>query len=385
MFFSLFFLAFFFSGFLYVCFFASSVFLFRGSFLFVLFFLPYIIILLFTLLPLIFFNILYRSMVKKYALDLQKHEVKKDGEILPSVLVNTDSITDELFPTISSKKQLRNRRVAEEEETHVHDDGYSSEDDEFYGDSSAVSSKLDLLQQVTPSVGGGGGGHLTSQMKNLPSPMLSPLLMRARVVERKDVGTLYSGWITCLALLTFDSFLHIYDVPTTFIKEYEKQLKEDEKKRKKEAEEEDKKKKAQEAKLKKSKPDAAAHQETSSPHDDQSLPTKTAAQQQQQQQPTPDMLIASKNIAMYNALCNATRPGHHVAPRLFRSININKATASWKPNSDNSDCLTFMIEETYERKNVIFLSKESTRTITLKCESQEDMVDWCVQIKHAKK
>lgn len=46
----------------------------------------------------------------------------------------------------------------------------------------------------------------------LESPLVSDLLCKAKVIERRNAGVL-KGWKTSLAIVTADSFLHLFDLP----------------------------------------------------------------------------------------------------------------------------------------------------------------------------
>ena len=47
----------------------------------------------------------------------------------------------------------------------------------------------------------------------LPSPMQSELMWRAKVVERKST-VMITSWKLCLAIITVDNFLHLFDLPS---------------------------------------------------------------------------------------------------------------------------------------------------------------------------
>jgi len=51
-------------------------------------------------------------------------------------------------------------------------------------------------------------------LSELPSPLTSNLLGKFKVLERKKDGMM-GGWKPCLALMTADSFLHLFDIPST--------------------------------------------------------------------------------------------------------------------------------------------------------------------------
>uniref|UniRef100_A0A7S1Y5K9 Uncharacterized protein n=1 Tax=Grammatophora oceanica TaxID=210454 RepID=A0A7S1Y5K9_9STRA len=48
----------------------------------------------------------------------------------------------------------------------------------------------------------------------LESPLLSDLIAKSKVIERKGVGMMAS-WKTCLAIVTADSFLHLFELPAS--------------------------------------------------------------------------------------------------------------------------------------------------------------------------
>ena len=49
---------------------------------------------------------------------------------------------------------------------------------------------------------------------NLTSPLVSDLLVKANVIEKKSSGMM-SSWKTTLAIVTADSFLHLFEVPSS--------------------------------------------------------------------------------------------------------------------------------------------------------------------------
>lgn len=51
-------------------------------------------------------------------------------------------------------------------------------------------------------------------LSELPSPLMSKLLGKVKVLERKKDGMM-GGWKLCLALMTADSFLHLFDIPSS--------------------------------------------------------------------------------------------------------------------------------------------------------------------------
>lgn len=53
---------------------------------------------------------------------------------------------------------------------------------------------------------------LASSDEKLDSPLMSELLCKAKVVDRKVAGMM-GGWKTTLAVVTADSFLHLFDLP----------------------------------------------------------------------------------------------------------------------------------------------------------------------------
>jgi hypothetical protein len=46
----------------------------------------------------------------------------------------------------------------------------------------------------------------------LESPLVSDLLCKAKVIERRNAGVMY-GWKTSLAIVTADSYFHLFDLP----------------------------------------------------------------------------------------------------------------------------------------------------------------------------
>lgn len=57
------------------------------------------------------------------------------------------------------------------------------------------------------------GDEEKTEVPQLESPLLSDLLTKAKVIERR-VG---NGWQTCLAIITADSFLHLFDIDSKSI------------------------------------------------------------------------------------------------------------------------------------------------------------------------
>merc|ERR1712232_186330 len=49
---------------------------------------------------------------------------------------------------------------------------------------------------------------------DLTSPLVSDLLSKANVIEKKGSGYM-SGWKTTLAMATADGFLHLFDIPSS--------------------------------------------------------------------------------------------------------------------------------------------------------------------------
>lgn len=64
-----------------------------------------------------------------------------------------------------------------------------------------------------------GSGLLGVKTKDgqfeLSSPLLSDLLCKAKVIEKKSSGMI-AGWRTTLAIITADSFLHLFEIPNSF-------------------------------------------------------------------------------------------------------------------------------------------------------------------------
>ena len=48
----------------------------------------------------------------------------------------------------------------------------------------------------------------------MESPLRSPLVLHAEVLERRKEGTVYGGtWVPALAVVTCDKHLHLFDLP----------------------------------------------------------------------------------------------------------------------------------------------------------------------------
>jgi hypothetical protein len=56
-----------------------------------------------------------------------------------------------------------------------------------------------------------------TDVQQLESPLMSDLLTKAKVIERRVKGTGTSGWQTSLAIITVDSFLHLFDIESKSI------------------------------------------------------------------------------------------------------------------------------------------------------------------------
>ena len=86
----------------------------------------------------------------------------------------------------------------------------------------AIRRRAELLQREEAStktpVSGKGSGltriqDLASPTAELESPLMSELLCKAKVIDRKLTG-LVGGWKTTLAVVTADQFLHLFDLPS---------------------------------------------------------------------------------------------------------------------------------------------------------------------------
>jgi hypothetical protein len=89
---------------------------------------------------------------------------------------------------------------------------------------SAIRDRAQKFQRMSDSRAPAGGalGPGLSGVKvedgdfTLESPLTSDLLCQAKVLERKSTGA-KQGWKTSLAIMTADSFLHIFDVPSQIV------------------------------------------------------------------------------------------------------------------------------------------------------------------------
>lgn len=64
------------------------------------------------------------------------------------------------------------------------------------------------LAALSPTSSRDGGDEEKTDVPQLESPLLSDLLTKAKVIERR----LGNKWQTCLAIITADSFLHLFDI-----------------------------------------------------------------------------------------------------------------------------------------------------------------------------
>ena len=58
------------------------------------------------------------------------------------------------------------------------------------------------------------GSEGPAHRKEMETPLRSPFVLHAEVLERRKEGSVYGGtWVVCLAVVTCDRHLHLFDLP----------------------------------------------------------------------------------------------------------------------------------------------------------------------------
>jgi hypothetical protein len=70
------------------------------------------------------------------------------------------------------------------------------------------------LASIAITAGGAPGPAAKAHLAAMESPLRSPLVLHAEVLERRKEGTVYGGtWVPALAVVTCDKHLHLFDLP----------------------------------------------------------------------------------------------------------------------------------------------------------------------------